>query len=48
MFLPLARGQLSENRFDSPGEGALKLMRRLKASFDPAGIFNPGRFVGGI
>ena len=42
------RGELSENRFDSPGEGALKLMRRLKASFDPAGIFNPGCFVGGI
>lgn len=42
------RGDLLENRFDSPGEGALKLMRRLKASFDPAGIFNPGCFVGGI
>ena len=34
--------------FDSPNEGAMKLMRRLKASFDPAGIFNPGCFVGGI
>jgi FAD/FMN-containing dehydrogenase len=34
--------------FDSPSEGAMKLMRRLKASFDPAGIFNPGCFVGGI
>jgi len=34
--------------FDSPGEGAMKLMRRLKASFDPAGVFNPGCFVGGI
>ncbi len=42
------RGELRENRFDSPGDGALKLMRRLKASFDPAGIFNPGCFVGGI
>jgi len=34
--------------FDSPSEGAMKLMKRLKASFDPAGIFNPGCFVGGI
>jgi glycolate dehydrogenase FAD-binding subunit len=34
--------------FDEPNPGALSLMRRLKASFDPAGIFNPGCFVGGI
>jgi len=34
--------------FDSPNDGALKLMRALKAAFDPAGIFNPGCFVGGI
>ncbi len=34
--------------FDQPNAGALKLMRRLKANFDPAGIFNPGCFVGGI
>jgi glycolate dehydrogenase FAD-binding subunit len=34
--------------FDSPNDGALKLMRRLKTAFDPAGIFNPGCFVGGI
>ena len=34
--------------FDSPNDGALKLMRVLKAAFDPAGIFNPGCFVGGI
>ncbi len=42
------RAELHENRFESPNDGALKLMRRLKASFDPAGIFNPGCFVGGI
>jgi glycolate dehydrogenase FAD-binding subunit len=27
---------------------ALAIMRRLKSEFDPAGILNPGRFVGGI
>jgi glycolate oxidase FAD binding subunit len=27
---------------------ALAVMRRLKATFDPRGILNPGRFVGGI
>ena len=31
----------------SPGE-ALPAMRRLKAEFDPGGILNPGRFLGGI
>jgi glycolate oxidase FAD binding subunit len=34
--------------FDTPNDGALALMRRLKAAFDPAGIFNPGCFIGGI
>jgi glycolate oxidase FAD binding subunit len=34
--------------FDTPNVGALSLMRRLKAAFDPAGVFNPGCFVGGI
>ena len=26
----------------------LAIMRRIKAEFDPAGILNPGRFVGGL
>jgi glycolate oxidase FAD binding subunit len=34
--------------FDTPGDGALALMRRMKAAFDPAGVFNPQCFVGGI
>lgn len=28
--------------------GALALMRALKARFDPTGVLNPGRFVGGL
>jgi glycolate oxidase FAD binding subunit len=28
--------------------GALELMRRIKAEFDPRGTCSPGRFVGGI
>ena len=31
-----------------PDPGALTVMRRVKERFDPARIFNPGSFVGGI
>jgi len=27
---------------------AFEVMRRLKADFDPRGLSNPGRFLGGI
>ena len=43
---PEARAQVAI--FDDPSPAALKLMRRLKAAFDPRGIFNPGSFVGGL
>jgi glycolate oxidase FAD binding subunit len=37
-------------RLDAWGEvgDALSLMRRVKGRFDPAGVMNPGRFVGGL
>ena len=28
--------------------GELEIMRRIKRNFDPAGILNPGRFIGGL
>ena len=31
-----------------PADPALPLMRRVKERFDPAGVCNPGLFVGGI
>ncbi len=34
--------------FDQPAESVMKLARGLKTAFDPAGIFNPGCFIGGI
>jgi glycolate dehydrogenase FAD-binding subunit len=43
---PAIRGSLEF--FDTPNDGALAIMRRLKAAFDPAAIFNPGCFVAGI
>jgi glycolate oxidase FAD binding subunit len=33
--------------WDDPGP-ALRIMQRIKFQLDPAGLLNPGRFVGGI
>ena len=33
--------------WDDPGP-ALRIMQRIKSQLDPAGLLNPGRFVGGI
>jgi glycolate oxidase FAD binding subunit len=30
------------------GDAELAVMRRLKLEFDPTGVLNPGRFVGGL
>ena len=43
---PTVRANLE--MFDRPPEPALRLMRRVKLTFDPKNIFNPGCFVGGI
>jgi glycolate oxidase FAD binding subunit len=39
---------LRADAFSSPDPGALALMARVKERFDPARIFRPGSFVGGI
>jgi glycolate oxidase FAD binding subunit len=38
----------SVEAWGAPPEPALSLMRRLKANFDPKGLCNAGRFVGGL
>jgi glycolate oxidase FAD binding subunit len=43
---PAVRARLA--MFDTPSASAMALMRRMKAAFDPRGIFNPGCFVGGL
>ena len=43
---PAIRSQIEF--FDRPEPGVFKVMQRLKSAFDPAGIFNPGCFVGGL
>jgi len=42
------RREVGEGKSWSDPTGALGLMRQIKKTFDPHGIFNPGRFVGGI
>ncbi len=44
---PDARGRITDPWGATP-EGALSVMRALKARFDPTGTCNPGTFVGGI
>jgi glycolate oxidase FAD binding subunit len=44
--LPEFRGGLEI--FDQPATPAMNLMRRMKATFDPRGVFNSGCFVGGL
>ena len=44
--LPELRGGLEI--FDQPAAPAMNLMRRMKAAFDPRGVFNSGCFVGGL
>jgi glycolate oxidase FAD binding subunit len=41
-------GDRSGEVFQPPAAALMDIHRRLKAGFDPAGIFNPGRFYDGI
>ncbi|HWT26044.1 MAG TPA: hypothetical protein VN213_21230, partial [Solirubrobacteraceae bacterium] len=43
-----APAALREDAWPAPEEGALAVMARVKERFDPARIFRPGSFVGGI
>ena len=40
--------ELRADAWASPDPGALAVMARVKERFDPARIFRPGAFVGGI
>jgi glycolate oxidase FAD binding subunit len=42
------RGGTAEGRFQPLSPAQLRLHQRLKAQFDPHGIFNPGRLVAGL
>jgi glycolate oxidase FAD binding subunit len=37
-----------EDPWPAPDPGALVVMERIKSRFDPARVFRPGTFVGGI
>jgi glycolate oxidase FAD binding subunit len=41
-------GAAGPTGWPSPDPGALAVMQRVKARFDPARIFRPGRYVGGM
>jgi glycolate oxidase FAD binding subunit len=38
----------SAGAFAPPGAAAMRIHRNLKAAFDPAGVFNPGRLYAGL
>src|SRR5262249_17974639 len=42
------RGPGTENRFHPLTSAVLEIHKRLKRSFDPEGIFNPGRLLTGL
>jgi glycolate oxidase FAD binding subunit len=43
-----APAALRREAWPAPDPGALAVMARVKQRFDPARIFRPGTFVGGI
>jgi glycolate oxidase FAD binding subunit len=48
VVLDLPAGAAEVDRWNRPEDAALSLMRSVKERFDPAGVCNPGLFVGGI
>ena len=48
VFLSAPPAQADECIAPLPAHRPIKLERRLKASFDPAGAFDPGRYWGGV